>query len=96
MLVAYGEDGEAIDYELHIAKADGGLKGVLVSPRSGEHKFKSVAWKDGALYLTIVRDFDGNEVEVRYEARLSEKGLSGKITLEGLEDFNGTWTATKK
>ena len=43
------------DYSLRIARTAAGLAGVLVSPRSGEYKFKSVAWKDDVLKMAIVR-----------------------------------------
>ena len=94
LLVKYEEDGEALDYGLRITKAGSGLKGVLISPRSGEYPFKSVAWKDGVLRLAIVRDFGGGEIELKYEARLSDKGLSGKVSVG--EFAEGSWTATKK
>ena len=96
MLLSYGEGQDAIDYELRIARSDKGLKAVLVSPRSGEHKFKSAVWKDGVLRMEIERDFDGNVVVLLYEGRLSEKGFAGKMTMEGVDEFSGSWTAEKE
>ncbi len=96
MQITYQEDGDALDYDLRIAKGDGGLNAVLVSPRSGAHKFKSAEWKKGTLHLAIERNYDGNELELKYEAKLSKKGLSGTVTFVGVDGFNGTWTATKK
>ncbi len=96
MQVTYQEDGDPLDYDLRITKAGDGLAAVLVSPRSGEHKYKSAEWKNGTLHLAIMRSYDGNEMELKYEAKLSEKGLAGKVTLVGLDGLSGTWTATRK
>ena len=95
MLVDYGQ-GEDTDYTLRIKKAGDQLEGVLVSPRSGDHKIKSVAWKDNALELSIERNYDGTEIEFNFEAKLSDEGLSGKVSIAGSDQLDGTWTAKKK
>ena len=83
------------DYSLRIARTAAGLAGVLVSPRSGEYKFKSVAWKDDVLKMAIVRSIQGDEVELQFEGKLTDKGLSGKVTAANFEELSGVWTATK-
>ena len=94
LIINYEGLGE-VDYTLRIARTAAGLAGVLVSPRSGEYKFKSVAWKDDVLKMAIVRNFEGNDVELQFEGKLADKGLSGKIIAANLEELSGTWTATK-
>jgi S-formylglutathione hydrolase FrmB len=95
MVVQYGD--EKLDYDLRLSAAGGKLEGVLVSPRSGEHKCAVVTWKDGGLHLEIDRDVEGMELRFVYDAKLSGGVLSGKISIKGLEDqFQGTFEAKKK
>ncbi len=94
MIINYEGVGE-VDYTLRVARTAAGLAGVLVSPRSGEYKFKSVAWKDDGLKMVIVRSIQGDEVELQFEGKLTDKGLSGKVTAANLDELSGAWTATK-
>ena len=96
MLVEYDAAQDASDYVLRITTAGDELQGVLVSPRSGDHEFKSVVWKDNVLDLRIERDFGGTEIELNFNARLSEEGLSGKLSMVDSDQLDGKWTAKKK
>lgn len=69
-----------IDYELRIAEEGGKLEAILVSPRSGEHPFRSVTYEGGALRMEIERDIQGTRVTFVYEGRLEGHKLSGKVT----------------
>ena len=94
LIINYEGIGE-VDYTLRIARTAAGLAGVLVSPRSGEYKFKSVAWKDDGLKMAIARSYQGDEYELQFAGKLTEKGLSGKVTAAEFDELSGTWTATK-
>jgi hypothetical protein len=84
------------DYELRLAQADGKLSGTLVSPRSGEHKFRKVTWADEKLAMELDREYDGNTVTLIYAGKLGADGLSGTVVAKGAEDqFSGTWKAKK-
>jgi len=84
------------DYELRLAQADGKLSGALVSPRSGEHKFRTVTWADEKLAMELDRDYEGNTVTLIYTGKLEADGLSGKVVAKGAEDqYSGTWKAKK-
>jgi len=84
------------DYEMNLAQADGKLSGVMISPRSGEHKFKSVTFAGGKLTLEWPREIDGNEVTFLYTGQFKGEELSGDVVVKGYEDqFKGTWTARK-
>jgi S-formylglutathione hydrolase FrmB len=88
---------QALDYTLRIRGEGEKLEGVLVSPRSGEHKFQTVTWKDGKLHMEIVRTYEGMEIKWKYDGELTGKGLSGKVVPEGFEnELSGTWTAEKE
>jgi hypothetical protein len=94
MTAKLGEDER--DYEMNLAEADGKLSGTLISPRTGEYKFKSVTFSGGKLSMELPRDIQGNEVTFLYTGELKGSELSGSVTVKGYEDqFTGTWTAKK-
>ena len=89
-----GEDDR--DYEMNLSQADSKLSGVMISPRSGEHKFKSVTFTGGKLTLEWPREIEGNEVTFLYTGQLKGEELAGEVVVKGYEDqFKGTWTARK-
>jgi len=84
------------DYQLRLAQAGGQLAATLVSPRSGEHKFRKVTLADDKLTMELDRDYDGNAVTLIYTGKLEADGLSGSVVAKGAEDqFSGTWKARK-
>jgi len=94
MAVHIGENDS--DYELRLGQADGKFSGTLISPRSGEHKFRTVTWAGEKLEMELDRDYQGNTVTLLYTGKLEGDGLSGKVVAKGAEDqFSGTWKAKK-
>jgi hypothetical protein len=94
MTAKLGEDER--DYEINLAEADGKLSGTLVSPRSGEYKFKSVTFTDGKLAMELPRTIEGNEVVFVYTGQLKGSELTGDVIVKGYEEqFKGSWTAKK-
>jgi hypothetical protein len=92
--VKLGEDDR--DYEMNLAQTDGKLSGVMISPRSGEHKFKSATFTGGKLTLEWPREIEGNEMIFLYTGQLKDEQLVGEVVVKGYEDqFKGTWTARK-
>jgi hypothetical protein len=84
------------DYQLRFAQAEGKLSATLISPRSGEHKFRKVTWEDEKLAMELDREFEGNTVTLLYTGKMEGDGLSGKVVAKGAEDqFSGTWKAKK-
>jgi hypothetical protein len=89
-----GEDER--DYEMNLAQTDGKLSGVMISPRTGEYKFKSATFTGGKLTLEWPREINGNEVVFLYTGQLKDEQLAGEVVVKGYEDqFKGTWTARK-
>jgi hypothetical protein len=89
-------DEEERDYELNLAEADGKLSGALISPRSGEHKLKTVTFTNGKLTMEWPREIEGNTLTFLYTGEVKDSGLSGNVVVKGYEDqFKGTWTARK-
>ncbi len=97
MLVDY-QQGQEYDYLLRIQKAGDKLEGVVVSPRSGEHKVKSLEWdeKKNSLSLQLNRNYDGTDVELSFNAQLTEEGFSGDISIEGFGQLEDAWKAKRK
>lgn len=84
------------DYDINFAEADGNLSATLISPRSGEHKFKSVAFADGKVSMELDRVMEGNEVTFVYTGHLKGSELAGDVTVKGFDDqFKGSWHAKK-
>jgi S-formylglutathione hydrolase FrmB len=96
LVIKFGEEA-SYDYTLKIEKKGAELKAVQVSPRSGEHPFKSAAVVDGKLRLVIERDIQGNDVTFEFEGKPGKEGLEGTAVAKGFEDqLQITWTATRK
>jgi len=93
MTVKSGDDER--DYDISFAEADGKLSGTLVSPRSGEYKFKSVTFSDGKLTMELPRTIQENEVTFLYTGKFKDGELTGDVTVKEFEDFKGSWTAKK-
>ncbi|MEM7386559.1 MAG: hypothetical protein AAF514_16590 [Verrucomicrobiota bacterium] len=85
------------DYVLTLGQEGDQYTGLVISPRSGEHKAKSVTFKDGELEMRAMRDYEGTEIELVYKGKLVEDQLSGTVVAVGYEDqFDYPWKATRK
>jgi hypothetical protein len=94
MDVALGDNN--YDYELRIAKGANQLEGVMVSPRSGEHRCKMVQLEKNNVVIEIDRNIQGTEVTFVYKGKLTADRLSGQVEVRGQDGLNGTWTASKR
>ena len=85
------------DYELRIAKPGNRLEGVMVSPRSGEHRCKEVRFDNGEVVMEVDREIQGTKGTFVYQGKLSDSALSGPFSVKGHEDeLSGTWKASKR
>lgn len=92
--VSLGEN--SYDYVLRISKAEGKLDATMVSPRSGDHKCKSVTYDNGELVIELDREIQGNAVTFIYKAKLANDGFSGTVVVKGREDqYSGRWKASQ-
>ena len=79
-----------------MCSSDGKVFATLISPRSGEHKFRQVTWADEKLTMELDRDYDGQKITLVYTGKLGADGLSGTVAAKGAEDqFSGTWKAKR-
>ena len=85
------------DYTLKITEDGDDLKGVFVSPRSGETNCDSVSFKDNAIEVKVTRAIQGTDIQFIYTGEFKDGNLSGKLVPKGYEDqFSGTWTGKRK
>jgi hypothetical protein len=85
-----------LDYELRFEKTGGKLEATLISPRSGEHKFKSVVCQRDELVMELEREVNGQDTTLVYKARRTAEGLEGTFAPKGSGDQSATrWKATK-
>ncbi|MGI8601618.1 MAG: alpha/beta hydrolase [Verrucomicrobiales bacterium] len=88
---------ETRDYTLKFQPDGAGVKGTLVSPRSGDHPVDSASLDDNKFKMRIKRNFDGTDVTIVYTGKLDNGALAGKVVAEGYEDrFSGEWSAKRK
>lgn len=85
------------DYTLRVTESAGKLSAVVVSPRSGEYKAKTISFESNAFKLEVDRVIENNAVTFVYTGKLEGKKLSGSVAVkrEGEEIASGTWAATK-
>jgi acetyl esterase/lipase len=88
---------QALNYALRFEADGNGVKGILVSPRSGEHPVESVTIDKENVTVRIKRNYEGTEVTFIYSGRLENGALAGKVAIEGREsEASGTWSAKRK
>ena len=84
------------DYTLRVAETGGNLSAVLVSPRSGEHKVKTIKLNGDALTMEIDREIENNPVTFVYTGKLAGDTISGQCELKGAgQEASGTWKAKR-
>ena len=85
------------DYTVKITENGGNLSAALVSPRSGEHKAKSVSFENNTFKMELDRELENNPVVFAYSGKLEGNKLSGNFAIkrEGEEIATGTWEAKK-
>ncbi|MGI9241864.1 MAG: hypothetical protein ACR2RV_13760 [Verrucomicrobiales bacterium] len=90
-------EGQSRDYGLKISETERGLEAIAIDQEGAEHPCKSASFSDGQLTLSTAVEYEGQDVEIRYEAKLGDDGmLEGKFYAVGYEEqFNGTWSGTK-
>jgi hypothetical protein len=90
--------GQAREYKLDLKQTGEVVRGELVSPRSKNHyPLKEGTFKDSLLKIDIPRNFEGQEVILKVQAKLAgerAEKLDGTYEVEGLG--SGKFTATRK
>lgn len=88
---------QSLNYTLRCEAEGDGVKGILVSPRSGEHPVEAVTLDKEKVTVRLKRNYEGTEVTFIYSGRLENGSLAGTVVLDGREsEGSGTWSAKRK
>jgi hypothetical protein len=91
-----GRDGQPREVTLKLELKDGQLTGSLSGFR-GETPISDASFKDGQIAFSVVREFNGNKVETKYQGKLDGdtiKGSSEGPNRDG-QVTKRDWTATR-
>lgn len=90
-------NGDTFAVSLKLEFKNGQLTGVYTG-RLGEVPIGDASFKDGAIAFSVVREFEGNKLVIKYQGRLDGDALKGTIEIPG---FGGDdprkmdWTASR-
>ncbi|HUJ44964.1 MAG TPA: hypothetical protein VLW52_15310 [Opitutaceae bacterium] len=91
-----GRDGQPREVTLKLELKDGQLTGS-VSAFRGETPISNASCKDDQITFSVVREFQGNKFETKYEGKLDGDTIKGTIERTGRdgEVMKNDWTATR-
>ena len=94
---ATGPNGQSRDLTLKLALKGGQLTGAVSGTRAGETAISDASFKDDAIAFTIIREYNGNKIETKYEGKLAADSIKGKIrTTRGDAEVKvSDWSATR-
>ena len=71
-----GRDGQPREFTLKLELKDGQLTGSLTGFR-GETPISDASFKDGQVAFSVVREYNGNKVETKYQGQLDGDTIKG-------------------
>jgi hypothetical protein len=71
-----GRDGQPREFTLKLELKDGQLSGIMSGFR-GDTPITNAAFKDDQVAFTVVREFNGNRVETKYQGKLEGDTIKG-------------------
>jgi hypothetical protein len=91
-----GRDGQPREFTLKLELKDGQLAGSLSGFR-GETPLSDASFKDDQIAFSVVREFNGNKVETKYQGKLDGDTLKGASEGPGRDGqvMKREWTATR-
>jgi hypothetical protein len=91
-----GRDGQSRDVTLKLELKDGQLTGSMSGFR-GEIPISDASFKDGQIAFSVVREFNGNKVETKYQGKLDGDTIKGSAEGPGRDGqvTKRDWTATR-
>lgn len=91
-----GRDGQTRDLTLKLELKDGQLSGVLTGFR-GDTPISNGVFKDNEVTFTVVREFNGNKFETKYDGKLDGDTIKGSSEGPGRDGqvTKRDWTATR-
>jgi hypothetical protein len=91
-----GRDGQPREVTLKLELKDGQLTGSMSGFR-GETPISTASFKDDQIAFSIVREFNGNKMETKYQGKLDGDTLKGSSEGAGRDGqvTKQEWTATR-
>jgi hypothetical protein len=91
-----GRDGQPREINLKLELKDGMLTGTVNGFR-GETPISSASFKDDQIAFAVVREFQGNKYETKYDGKLDGDTIKGTLERTGRDGqvTKSEWTATR-
>jgi hypothetical protein len=91
-----GRDGQPRELTLKLELKDGQLAGA-VSGFRGDAPISDASFKDGQIAFSVVREFNGNKFETKYQGKLEGDTIKGTSEGTGRDGqvMKREWTATR-
>ena len=91
-----GRDGQPREVTLKLELKDGQLTGNMSGFR-GETPLSDASFKDDQIAFSVVREFNGNKFETKYQGKLDGDTLKGSSEGPGRDGqvMKREWTATR-
>jgi len=91
-----GRDGQMRDLTLKLELKDGQLAGTLTGFR-GDTPITNGTFKDDQITFTVVREFNGNKFETKYQGKLDGNTIKGSSEGPGRDGqvMKREWSATR-
>ena len=91
-----GRNGQSREITLKLEQKDGQLTGS-VSGFGGETPISDASWKDNQIAFSVVREFQGNKFETKYEGKLDGDTIKGTTERTGRDGqtTKSEWVATR-
>ena len=91
-----GRDGQPREFTLKLELKDGQLTGSMSGFR-GETSLSDASFKDDQIAFSVVREFNGNKLETKYQGKLDGDTLKGSSEGTGRDGqvTKREWTAMR-
>jgi hypothetical protein len=91
-----GRDGQPREITLKLELKDGQLTGSMSGFRS-ETPISNASSKDDQIAFSVVREFQGNKFETKYDGKLDGDTIKGTVERSGRDGqvTKSEWTATR-
>ena len=91
-----GRDGQPREVSLKLELKDGLLTGDMSGFR-GDTPISNASFKDDQIAFSVVREFQGNKLETKYDGKLDGDTIKGTVERPGRDGqvTKSEWTATR-
>ena len=92
-----GQGGQTFETTLKLKMKDGKLTGHIIGRDDKEVEIKDAKFKDGEISFQVTREFNGQEVTIKYKGKVEKDTIKGKTEFErNGEKRERDWEAKRK